>query len=345
MKKSRKLAFVLTLALVFSCFGSITSFAFDNGYKWATEYTTTVDDYLSSATETAWYEFTLTADEVPTPYSVSLKTSGSCIYNFELWYRSGSSGRPSAVSNETIVARNGSRNMSGVLTEPGTYFVKVYFQSGTVSTLNTYRLKITYGKNSTINFIYDSSLPKDAGGDWVICADIMGNYTYNSIIKNTSTNRTFENAYTFVDTNYSSDSAGGYSDEIKGTPEQTAIAANYIYSGGLMSKPKFIAETNKVYSLTELMNKLYYLDEPVIFYSNHKDSNGEITDERYVILSGVSIGQKTLEFYNPSTGKYVTMSYDTFTSTGYKVSSKDMKYTGTNIVNSGLSRPVQAIYN
>ena len=75
MKKSRKLAFVLTLALVFSCFGSITSFALDNGYRGAMEYTGRVTDYLSSATETEWYQFTLTADDVATPYrNLSLNT-------------------------------------------------------------------------------------------------------------------------------------------------------------------------------------------------------------------------------------------------------------------------------
>ena len=346
MKKSRKLAFVLTLALVFSCFGSITSFALDNGYRGAMEYTGRVTDYLSSATETEWYQFTLTADDVATPYSVALKSSGSCIYSFDFWYRSGTSGLPSVVSNEVTVARNGTRTMSGVLTEPGTYFVRVYFLSGTVSTLNTYRLTIGYDKNETRDFIYNygSNFPSATYADWAICADGIGNYTFDTTIKDFATNRNYKNAYTFVTSNYTSDSEGGYENTVKATPEQVAIAANYVYSGSLMAKPKFKAETNKQYTIEELMYYLYELDEPMIFYAQN-----EIIDmpelKKYVLLESVNIGQDIIRYIDPYTGRSATISYSEFTENGISAGNSYYKYSGTNIVNTNMPRPVQPVYN
>ena len=347
MKKSRKLAFVLTLALVFSCFGSITSFAFDNGFRGATEYTGKVTDYLSSATETEWYQFTLTADDVATPYSVSLKSSGSCRYSFDLWYRSGSSGRPSVVSNEVTVTRSGdTRTMSGVLTEPGTYFVRVYFLSGTVSTLNTYRLIIKHDRDETRGFIYDygTSFPPATYADWAVCADILGNYTFGTTIKDFATNRNYKNAGAFIISNYTSDSEGSYENTVKATPEQVATAANYVYSGGLMTKPKFKLETNKKYTVEEIMYYVYELDEPMIFYAQN-----EIVDmpelKRYIVLDSINIGQDTMRYIDPYTGMYSTISYSGFITNGIQAGSSYYVYSGTNIVNTNMPRPVQPAYN
>ena len=348
MKKSRKLAFVLTLALVFSCFGSITSFALDNGYRGAMEYTGRVTDYLSSATETEWYQFTLTADDVATPYSVSLKSSGSCIYSFDFWYRSGTSGLPSVVSNEVTGTRSGdTRTMSGVLTEPGTYFVRVYFLSGTVSTLNTYRLTINHNKTSTIDFFYNST-PETEKGDWAACADLLGNYTYNSIIKDSATNRNYKNAYSFVTSNYTSDAESGYASPIRrNTFDNTVIAANYVYSGSLMTKPKFKLETNKIYSIEELMYYLYELDQPIIFCMSSAEFPNSSTFRRYVMLEGVNIGSGFIRYYDPASGGSTYLEYSEFLTDGFPCEDDgtSIKFTGTSIVNTNLPRPVQPIYN
>ena len=345
MKKSRKLAFVLTLALVFSCFGSITSFAFDTGYNSATEYTNTVTAYLSSYTQVDWYKFTLTQDDVSTYCDITLRVPDSCVYNFDVWYRSGDSGQPSIVTNETLVGQSRNRYKNLLLSQAGTYFVRVYSQNGTASAVNSYRLSISYRKNMTCEFMYATTLTTGGNSDWAGCADILGNHTYNTIIKNSETNRNYKNAYVFIKSNYTSDKASNYDGKLNATPEQTAIATDYVYSGSLMTEPKFEVISDKEYSIEELMYYLNVLNEPIIFYLQSEDYPGLSAYKRYVILKSVNIGLNRIEYYDPQYGVTQTVNYEDFLSTGIEGDDTNSVYTRISILNSNLPSPVQAIYD
>ena len=58
--------------------------------------------------------------------------------------------------------------------------------------------------------------------------------------------------------NYTTDNQSTTTSENKGTPEQTAIAADYIYSGDLLLTPKFKVENNKIYEIHELMEYIHW---------------------------------------------------------------------------------------
>ena len=120
-KINKKVSFVMVFVLVFTCLSSVTSLAFDNGYRYASEYTGVVNGYIDSASQIDWYQFTVTENEVPAAYSIILKIPDECVYNFDLRYReSDSTERPVVVSNETIVTGSRRRTMYGVFTQAGT---------------------------------------------------------------------------------------------------------------------------------------------------------------------------------------------------------------------------------
>lgn len=349
MSKStkRKLSFVMAFALIISCFGSITSFAFDEGHYYADTYTGAVTSYITSASQTDWYQFTLTAEEVPTAYSITLKIPSSCVYNFDLRHRATGEDedvRPMIVSNETLVTGSRNRTMHGVLTEPGTYFVRVYSQNGTTSSMDNYKLTVSYDKDGTYGFMYDNNLPTGETTDWSICADMLGQYTFDRIIKYATNNRNYQNAYTFISTNYDSDSQSGYGTALKATPAQTSIAADYIFSGDLMSKPKFKVENNKIYEIEELMYYVWDLSQPVIFYLENSAIPYDAF-KKYVILEDANIGENTITYYNPSDGSRTTVDYDEFLTDGFTYSGVPVTYSGTNIVDANNVRAVQPIYN
>lgn len=77
----KRLSLITVFAIIITCFGNM-ALAFDNGYKDATEYTTSVTDYITSESQVDWYKFTLTADQVPAPYSITLVVPDDCLYNF-----------------------------------------------------------------------------------------------------------------------------------------------------------------------------------------------------------------------------------------------------------------------
>ena len=345
MKKFKKAAaFISILALAISCL-SCTVFAFDNGYKSATEYTGgTLSNCITSATQTDWYKFTLASDEVPTYCGLTLTIPDNCIYNLDLRYREGSSGRPKVIAKESTVSKTRRRTIRAMLTEPGTYYVRVYSQNGTKDTLDSYSLRISYGKNTTRNIIYDTGKVQAEVADWSMCADMLGNYTLKTNLPYVTCNRNYKNAYAFVATDYTSDNESDYSSTTKGTPEQTAIAADYVYSGDLMINPRFKAETNKIYSMAELMNYVAVLDEPIVFYL---EVPGTIYDflKKYVILKDINIGANTITYYNPSSGKDETMDYDDFLTNGFVYGGASVTYSGTNILNTNSPRIFQPIYN
>lgn len=349
MSKSikRRISVLLSSVLIISCFSSITVFAFDKGYKNAATYTSAVTEYITSDSQSDWYKFTLTADEVPTAYSITLKIPDDCVYNFDLRYLSASadqSERPKIISSETIVSGSRNRRMSGVFTEAGTYFVRVYSQNGTTSSMDSYNLRVSYNKNGTYAFSYDNNLPTGETTDWSICADIIGDYTFDHLIKYSTNNRTYQNAYTFIDTNYESDSKNGYSTSLKASPNQTAIAADYVFSGDLMLNPKFKVETNKIYEIEELMYYLWGLSEPIIFYLENTAIPYDAF-KKYVILEDVNIGENTISYYNPSDGSETTVDYDEFLTNGFTYSGVPVAYNGTNIIDANAVRKYQPIYD
>lgn len=345
----RKLSFILAFSFIIMCFNSTISLAFDTGYNNATTYTSAVNGYIESSTQIDWYQFTLTEEQVPTTYSIQLKIPTECIYNFDLRYRTAdSTARPSVVSNETIVTSARIRTMKGMITDPGTYFVRVYSQNGTTDSNNNYKLTISSEKNTTYFLDYgnEEDLPGSVDTDWSICADIIGNQLFNNVIKNSSTGRNYKNAYTFINSNYSSENQNGYGHELKATPEQTAIAADYIYSGDLMTIPKFKVERDKQYSIEEMAYRLRVLNEPVIFYLEVSSLPEEFRGlyERYVILSKANIALKTMAVYDPSIGEYSDLDYDEFIRKGIQYSSTFIPYNSTNIVSTN-TKPIQAVYN
>lgn len=342
-----KIAAILTAAITVTSFGTMNAFAFDVGYRSATEYVAKVDEYIESPTQNDWYKFTVTAEQIPTSYTITLGIPSSCVYNFDLRYQDSSSSRPIVVSNETIVSSTRKRTMRGIITEAGTYYVRIYSQNGTTSAMDSYNLSISYeNKNKSCTYGYDvKNYPIAESTDWTVCADILGNYTLESQIHAISCDRNYKNAYTFISTNYDSDDESGYATAVKATPEQTAIAASYVYSGDVMRNPKFTVENDKIYTIDELMYYLWDLDQPIIFYLTSPTMPTFDLLKKYVILRDVNIGRNTITYYNPSSGNKETMDYDEFLSDGFLYSGLQVTYSGTNILNSNARRRIQAIYN
>lgn len=126
-KAIRKLTLVAAVAAISTVICGISASAFVEGYENATELTNSITASINKADQNDWYKFTLTAEQVPTPYSVNLKIPTSCVYNFDLRYREADSDeRPTIVSNETIVTGTRNRTMHGVLYQPGTLYAYIH---------------------------------------------------------------------------------------------------------------------------------------------------------------------------------------------------------------------------
>ena len=339
----KRLSLITVFAIIITCFGNM-ALAFDNGYKDATEYTTSVTDYITSESQVDWYKFTLSADQVPAPYSITLVVPDDCLYNFDLRYRSGSTGRPSVLSNTTITNSARRKIMKGVFNEAGTYFVRIYSQNGTYSSANSYKLTVSHNKNGTRTFAHNKDFPQAESTDWCVCADILGNYTFEYMFQSAVTGRNYENAYAFITSDYASDSPNGFSGGVKATPEQMAIAADYIYSGDLMLNPRFKVETDKIYEIEELMNYLWGFNQPVVFYLAPPTIAFDGL-KKYVILEDVNIGRNTISYFNPSSKNEETVDYDDFLLNGFVYGGVNVLYNGTNILNSNTPSRIQIYYN
>lgn len=357
MKKkiTRKLSVLLALTTMLTAISSLTAFAFDDGYLDATALTYSSNSgYVDMTDENEWYSFTLTSSQVPTPYSLTLAIPTDSVYNFDLYAifldaeGSPETTRPVMISNETTVTSNRNRCMYGVFTKPGTYYVRVYTQNGNISDTDSYKLTINARRNSTkiLTFNYTSSTrPQSAYSDWSICADMMGNLIYEDHIYGGETGRNYKNAYTFIDSDYASDNSNSYAQRYKATPEEVATAANYIYSGYLMSSPKFKAETNKIYTIEELMTYLWGYYQPVIFYTDSPDYPNSSAYKKYVILESVNLNEGTIEYYYPAIGESVVVDYADFLLDGIEEGVDNLYYTGTNIVPVNNFSKYQTIYN
>lgn len=351
MKKkiTRKLSVLLALTTMLTAISSLTAFAFDNGYRYAVEFTTNTGN-IEMTTDNEWYSFTITDSDIPCPYSLNLSMPEDCMYNFDLHYRGANdTGRPVVVSNETIVASNGRRYMYGVFTQAGTYFVRVYSQNGYINDAETYKVTLSKSKNSNKSFVFNYALNSDAtrpaseSADGVICADMLGNHAFSSNFPNAAITRNYKNAGAFIITDYSSDSTSEYNTSKQYAVDEIVTAANYIYSGYLMQQPKFVSET-KIYSIIELMQFLWTYSQPVIFYVESAPL-GTYKFQRYAILQKVNLGENTITYYYPADGSSTTVDYDTFLTNGITFSGIPMPYTGVNILQSNYRRMNQAIYN
>ena len=344
MKKPKIVASILATTVITSVFCNMTSFAFDTSYRSATDLNSSIEEYMYDSSQVDWYKFTVTENEIPAPYTVTLVVPNNCMYNFDLRYRSlNSTERPSVFSNETYVGSNRRRRMSGVLTQAGEYFVRVYSQNGSYDQAYPYRIMKSYHKDLMYNLVMPTDgLPQSSSTDWAICADVVGTYVYNNNIKYYSSGRNYKKAYTFVNTNYTSEAESGYGTAKKATPEETAVAVNYIYSGDLMINPKFKAETNKIYEIEDLARYVWEYDEPMIFYLKNMQYDIYKT---YIILDGINIGENTLKYYDVEAGDYAFVDYDDFLLDGLIKAGLPIEYTGTNIVTSDYKRIAQPVYN
>lgn len=348
MKKlKKKLSFIIAFTISILCLSNISSFAFVSGYADATEYTSAVTNNIVLSTQNDWYKITLSADNVPTAYTISLSIPETCVYNFDFRYlaENSTTDRPSVVSNKTYVTGSRKRQMTGVVTEPGTYYVRIYSQNGTTSSEETYRLSMSFNKNLTRSLNFGTDLPTGEVTDWCICADILGNYTFEEIIKNSATGRNYKNAYTFVSSNYVSDDESGYATTFKATPEQTAIAADYVFAGDLLANSEFAVETNTIYGIEELMHYLWALEQPIIFFLTSPTYPELDLFYKYVILKNVNIGENTITYYNPSSGNEETVDYDEFLTDGILYGNYPVLYSGTNILNTNTPAHTQAIFD
>lgn len=346
MKKNfkKRTAFISALVLAVSCLGT-TAFAFDSDYKLAETYTSVVNSTITSADQVDWYKFTVTSADLPSVCSITLQIPDSCVYNFDLRYSASSSARPSVVSNETYVGGKRQRMMSKILNDAGTYYVRVYSQNGTKSSLDDYKLSISYNNSSTHTFALTKIGTKVELPDWASCADLLGNYTFKRTFYSATTGRTYENACAFLDTEYTSEKTSDYDSTFKATPEQTAIGANYIYSGDLMTNSKFKVVNDKIYTIEELMYYLHELDEPIIFYLNYEPMDEYQFWKKYVILNSVNIANNTISYYFPSDDNFITVDYDEFIVDGIDYSGIKSTFKGTSIVNSNEARRFQQIFD
>ena len=340
-----KIAAILTAAITVTSFGTMNAFAFVSGYKSATEYTGTVSEYIESPTQNDWYRIDVTEDELPCEFSVRLSVPANCMYNFELSRADlGTRNRPEIISNETLVASTRRRYMNKVLTETGIYYVRVYSQNGTTANLDAYELKITKKISGKKSFSYDASSGVAIAGDWSICADMLGNYMYNKTFYGNTSSRNYKNAYVFITSDMSSDSVGLYEDTYQATPEETALAADYIYSGYKMATPKFVAKTDVIWEFADMLRYVHEYDEPIIIYMAEDDTIPR-AQKKYVILKGVKIDTGEIIYYDPVRQEDVVAECESFFSQGIRSTYGYIPYTGTNIVVNDYKSDKQRVYN
>ena len=344
---SKIFSFMITSILLIPVFGGNSSFAFDNNYTTATVLGSSATGYITISDASDWYKFTLNNTQVPTAYSINLRIPDECVYNFDFRYQAeNSNDRPSIISNETLISATRTRSMRGILTEAGTYYIRVFSQDGSTSSSEEYRLSTTHSRNLGQSITYYSTPPMMDNTDWCACADLVGNYLYGKRFLNGASTRNYQNAYTFIMSDYTSDSQSGFTNENKATPEQTAKAADYIYSGDILLTPKFEVETNTIYAIEELSQYLWQYGHPVIFYLENEELIS-ITRafSKYVALNNVNIGENTIRYYNSTSGGNVTVDYDDFLLDGMNMSGIALSYTGTNIVPSNYKTQYQPAYN
>lgn len=340
-----KIAVILTAAITVTSFGTMNAFAFSSGYRTATEYTDTVSEYIESPTQNDWYKIDVTEDMIPCTYYIALGIPTSCVYNFDFSRADlGTRNRPEIISCDTVVSSDRKRIMRGVLTETGTYYVRVYSQNGTTANLDAYELRIRTSNSGKTSYSFKANLPTSTTSDWSVCADIVGNFMYEKYIYGSTTSRNYQNANTFITSGYESDSTSLFNNTVKATPEQTAIAANYIYSGYKMVNPKFVVRSNKVYQIDELLRYVYEYNEPIIFYMAEDDTIPR-AQKKYIVLKSVNIGANQIVYYDPWSGSTVQVDYTTFISEGIYEEYGYVPYTGISIVPNDNKATKQVIYN
>ena len=332
-------------------FSASASLYFVGGYRGASDITNnvSVSTTLTADEQYHWYKFDVAETDAPAPFSITLTIPDEVVYNFDVYYRTASSSsRPNVFSNETLATAARKRVMYGIFDQPGTYFIRVYSQNETYTNLYNYQLIVSYNKNTKYMFNYDKSEFINIGNaDWAVCADLLGNRTFNNRFYNCDSGRNFKKAYDFINSAYASDFESEFgTGEYKATPEETVVATNYIYSGHLLLKPKFEIETNKTYTIEELMWLLWECDQPIIFYlENELLAGANLPLSRmYVILESVNLSTNTVELYCPMKSDLIIADYDDFIANGTQYSSMVYEYTATNIIESNYRSAFQKVY-
>lgn len=325
---------------------SLSAFAYveNKGYLYADTLSLSqkvTTDKLTSATDEHWYKFTTTeANSAYTLQVYNTPTAGA--YRFELRYQDSTSTRPIIINNSGALTSSDRWTMQGVLTDAGTYYVRVYSATGEYSS-SAYTFSVSISTNMHLSYQYLPSVNVPESRDWAACAEMVGKYYY---YKNCGAypNRTYKNAMKFILSGGTKEN-GLKSDEEtnmdKPVLDDVVTAVNYVYSGDYMSNPMFVADYS-MYTVPDFMAKVWQLSkiditDHVIIKTNHKNHPTDETVSKYYVVIGAhvvddpandDIGQiKVMDSY----GSQLEIDYFDLINTGYAT----CKYQGENIVRVG----------
>lgn len=336
MKKIRTLLKLFLVTAISSAavltFGTISGFAMDTGYTNAIECslnTGNIDGTISSETDSKWYKFT-----VPSPnacYSFKVKNMPSPgMYSFEIYYQENENETPKIYRVKTTLNTSGDRTATGMLKNPGTYYVRVYSYTGGNLAPYTFIGNIGYGAYAFgVSHVYEERHKLD----WAACAEMAGKRKRSMDMTGIlATSRNLETAVSFVQ-------SGGTSENIEITVskpsslEDIATAANYIYSGGYMVNPLFKVKTNYQYPLAEMLE--LYREKSGLIIMRLMDI-GETNEKysHYVLLNYVDQSTNKIGVKDPWYSSTIDMKCDyvEFINNGYEKEGYDSIYTGDNIV-------------
>lgn len=324
------LAMTIAIVSILSCL-TISSYAMDTDYQYATDVGTSFNittDKISGADDANWYKFSITQPGAGYSFTLRDMPSGEP-YNFELYYQETSGTYPSMLRMETKLTSTLRRTMHGVLENTGTYYLRVYSMTGNYTSEN-YRLTGSVGYGTYASMITKISSSNNL--DWAACAEMAGKYKYYREISSAKLpSRTYNMAARYIQSNGSKDT--GTPNNTKSTLEQTAKAANYIFSGTTMINPVFKTETNKVYGLTDCLKVIWGTDDTMIIRLADKEMDIERLSH-YVVLDSVSPKDKYLDFHDPWTTSSASycVDYDDFIINGYEGDGYATRYDGNNII-------------
>lgn len=334
MKIKRIVAMAMATVLTVSAM-SISAFAVveDKGYLYADTLSlsqTVTSDSLTSAKDEHWYKFTISDPNAA--YSLSLYNAPSTgAYSYELRYQEATNSRPIIVENEPVITSAGKVNMMGVLKNAGTYYVRVYSLTGAYSS-SAYTFKISVGYGSHGLTINTSSADSDY--DWAVCATMMGSTVYNRKF-GVYPSRTYMNATKFISTNGAKEKATSPVSMTRPDIDNTAVAANYIFSGDYMDQPTFEVK-NQLLDYPDFLDLIWSTTEkrrgnPVIIQLVDTDYPNIPGLWRYYLVRSVNVSDEYITTVNPSTGGSKTFDLETLY-LGGDSAYNNLRYTGNNII-------------
>lgn len=298
MKKTKIVSYLLSAVIAFGAV-NVPGYALSTGWQNATEATGRITtDAITSATDENWYKFTTTvANEF---YTVGLKDEPTVnAYGFELRYQQTAGTRPIVLENTTYTTAAGTSYMRGTLENAGTYYVRVFSRTGEYMS-DPYTLTISHGLDCSANITrVDTDGQKY---DWAACAEMLGKAYYNHIYGVTLTSRNYKNAARFIQSSGSDDTAS-LATATRTSLANTAIAADYIFSGDYMVNPKFKV-TDTLQTPTDFRKYIWKTNRedcilPVIIQLRDNESLESDRLSRYLLLEGVSNTYNELTVIDP----------------------------------------------